>query len=149
MKYKRFSDFISEELKIQDKKWTPPVIDGYTIEYNNVAGHEFRTRIDKIEEFYKHLDKPKYQWLKEMSRVQIIKNLQEKVEKGIYKIIDKAYIGKQMITVYFSKSKFMAIYLVNDNYIRLSTISTIDMKVSHTIKTTINESDSIDIVLEI
>ena len=134
-----FRNFIESSIRIKDKKWIPPKIDGYDIEYNNDKDHQLNDRVDRIIEYYKTLDKDKHNWLKELSRTEVILNLQDKVHAGINKIKDEGTEEGVSIAVYFKKSKFIALYLVKTDYIRLNTILHYNAYVVRSKKSSMNE----------
>lgn len=137
-----FNEFVKEGIVLRDKKWIPPEIDGIKIDYNNTSEHAFKDRIDKIENSYilsKELQKEKHEWLRELSRKDLIINLQERVKSAIMKLKDKGTKDGKMFTVYFKKSKFIALILVREKYIRLSTIGTYDYIIKKSLKMSINE----------
>ena len=127
---------LEEKLTIVKKKWNTSINPDYRVEYNDVQSHDLIPRI---------LDRAKIGLVelgKKMSKA--IEYIIKKNEKGFFK-------RKAMVAMNFTESDFKAMIMINpeDNYIRVSTILSSDMKVKNAVRWDINEEDCEFIELEI
>jgi len=108
----------------------------YKIEFNNLSDHELIPRI--------------------LNRTKIdLKEAKSKFEKAIDYVIKKNELGffknKSMVEMTMKKSEFKIMIMINpdDNYIRVSTVLSMDMPTKNTIKWNMNEENIDFIQLEI
>lgn len=128
-----FKEYIDEvvsmrrPLKMVKKNWKTDY-PGYTVEFNNLEDHPLIPRIQErtnlsINDIQGIFDKA-------------IKYLIKKNDKGFFK-------RKSMVEFIMKKSEFKVLIMINpdDNYIRFSTVLSMDMPSKNTIKWTLNEEE--------
>jgi len=128
MKFKSYlnEDISRKHLKLVKKKWNTSY-ENYKVEFNDIQNHELISRIQ--------------------DRTNLtINDLQSKFDKTIKYIIKKNDLGffkqKSMIEFTMKKSEFKILIMINpeDNYIRVSTVLSMDMPSKNTIKWNLNEN---------
>ncbi len=127
-----FKEYINEKIerkaiRIVKKNWKTDYA-GYTVEFNNLQDHPLIPRIQDRTDL-------------------TINQIKDKFDKAISYIIKKNdrgfFIKKSMVEFIMKKSEFKVLIMINpeDNYIRFSTVLSMDMPSKNTVKWNLNEEE--------